>query len=453
MRSSGWMVKVQAAWKNQSRKIQRQLRSNAQYHSDARFCQRWKIIWNLVRGNSPSSIAHHVAISYSNVIRVARRFVEQGPAGLIDRREDNGTVKITEDHEELLLMAAAQSPRDYGFDRPTWTQKLFIQVLTDKMGTTVSTTTMSRTLTRIDVRLKRPKPIALCPWKKAKRTRRLNETRRIAGGHLVCVLQFLVAAHRLGCHMPGTLWPRNMPRSFLLCLMASSVLSACRHSAAPTEIVTFADAEAEFHGGDYDNAIESFTQFLSTHPDHAKALRGRGTAHLLRGDLDEARRDLDRAIESDGKDPIAFNNRAQVFKRLGRNKEAIADIEKALELDYDYAELWNDLGQLYSGMEMYQEAVEHYGAAIRLDPNEVNFYLNRGASYVELGRFADGIDDFTSAIRLAHDDYMAYALRSNAYRLLGETEKARKDAETADRLNPDWPASDLGGEQRTSPGL
>jgi transposase len=107
--------------------------------------------------------------------------VQEGLIGLVDRREDNGEPKITEDDEELLLMAAAQSPQDYGYDRPTWTLELFILVLAEKTGTEVSTTTMSRTLARIQVRLKRPKPIVLCPWKKARRTRRLNEIQRLLG--------------------------------------------------------------------------------------------------------------------------------------------------------------------------------------------------------------------------------------------------------------------------------
>ena len=179
MRSSVWMVNVQLGWKELSRRLRRELRSNAQYHSDGRYCQRCKIIWNLVKGNCPTSIAEHLACSYSKVLRVARRFAEKGLAGLVDRREDNGVVKLSEDHEELLLMAAAQSPQDYGLDRPTWTQELFAMILAEKTNTNVSTTTISRALARLRVKLKRPKPIVLCPWKKNRRTRRINEIRRL----------------------------------------------------------------------------------------------------------------------------------------------------------------------------------------------------------------------------------------------------------------------------------
>lgn len=179
MRSSMWMLEVRNAWNRLSRRAKRKLRSDAQYHRDTRFCQRCKVVWNLVKGNNATSIAEHLGCAYSNVVRIARRFVDEGVIGLVDRREDNGEPKITEDEEEFLLIAAAQSPQDYGYDRPTWTLELFVRVLAEQTGTKVSTTTMSRTLSRIRVRSKRPKPIVACPWGKARRTRRLNEIQRL----------------------------------------------------------------------------------------------------------------------------------------------------------------------------------------------------------------------------------------------------------------------------------
>jgi transposase len=99
-------------------------------------------------------------------MRVARRFVEEGPAGLVDRREDNGVVRLSADHGGLLLMTASQSPQDYGLDRPTWTQELFTMILAEKTGTVVSTTTISRALARLGVKLKRPNPSFFVPGKR-----------------------------------------------------------------------------------------------------------------------------------------------------------------------------------------------------------------------------------------------------------------------------------------------
>jgi transposase len=143
-------------------------------------------------------------------MRIARNFVEQGLLGLMDRREDNGEPKVTQEDEEFLWIAALQSPRDFGYDRPTWTLELFVRVLAENTGTKISTTTMSRTLAQIDIRLKRPKPIVLCPWKKAKRTRRINEIQRLLDS--IPDDEVIVYVDEVDIHLNPKIGPDWMPR-------------------------------------------------------------------------------------------------------------------------------------------------------------------------------------------------------------------------------------------------
>ena len=63
--------------------------------------------------------------------RVAERFIEYGLTGLADRREDNGERKITKDYEVELLRLVEESPQEFGYRRPTWTQELLILVLAE----------------------------------------------------------------------------------------------------------------------------------------------------------------------------------------------------------------------------------------------------------------------------------------------------------------------------------
>jgi transposase len=113
------------------------------------------------------------------VYRVAHRFVQEGLVGLGDRREDNGEEKVTEDYELVLLTVLKGSPRRYHYPRPSWTQELLILVLEKETGIRISTTTMSRVLRRLGIRRRRPKPVVCCPWKKGRKTRRLNQIRRL----------------------------------------------------------------------------------------------------------------------------------------------------------------------------------------------------------------------------------------------------------------------------------
>jgi transposase len=151
----------------------------ARGNADAGFRCRCQIVIGLVQGTSVATLQRVLQCSPSQVYRVAHRFIEQGELGLADRREDNGESKVDEEYAAKVCTAVAGSPRDYGYPRPTWTQELLIKVLKKQTGVHVSTTTMSRLLKRLKIRLGRPKPIVGCPWKKARRTRRLNALRRL----------------------------------------------------------------------------------------------------------------------------------------------------------------------------------------------------------------------------------------------------------------------------------
>ena len=179
MRKSKWIEFVNHQFKNLPRRLQRELRQDGQRHADVKYNVRNNIIMNLISGHSLSSIQRHLYCSYSTIQRVAERFVRDGVAGLVDRREDNGETKITEEHEAFLLQASAVTPQEYGFARPTWTLELFIEVLDSEMGVRVSTTTMSRVLARLQISPKRPKPIVLCRWEKRKPQRRLRQIARL----------------------------------------------------------------------------------------------------------------------------------------------------------------------------------------------------------------------------------------------------------------------------------
>ena len=171
--------KVQQTWQALSSRERRVLRAFAKGSPDAGLRGRCRIILSLVRGASPSAIAHGGQCSESQVFRAARRFIDEGPKGLADRREDNGETKVTEEYEAALFEVVGKSPRDYRYRRPTWTQELLVLVLAKQTGVRISCTTMSRLLRRLQIRLGRPKPIVGCPWKKARKTRRLRALARL----------------------------------------------------------------------------------------------------------------------------------------------------------------------------------------------------------------------------------------------------------------------------------
>jgi transposase len=140
---------------------------------------RSQIIVALVQGKDPHLIQDILQCSLALVYKVAARFAREADAGLIDRREDNGPEPIPWHYHSCLRQVVAQSPQDFGYTRPTWTQELLVKVLAEQTGITVARSTMSRLLRQNGVRRGRPKPFVACPWPQAKKQRRLRRLRRL----------------------------------------------------------------------------------------------------------------------------------------------------------------------------------------------------------------------------------------------------------------------------------
>jgi len=130
---------------------------------------------NLADGRTPSDVAACQNVSRTTVYRVAERFREFDEVGLIDRREENGDRKLTEDYLSQLLAVVASSPQEHGWPRPTWTQEMLMQTMEKKTGVAVSRATMSNALHAIGARRGRPKPTVRCPWSAQRRNKRLGE--------------------------------------------------------------------------------------------------------------------------------------------------------------------------------------------------------------------------------------------------------------------------------------
>jgi len=101
-----------------------------------------RIILAIVCGVHPQEIERGAASSVSQVYRVAHRALEAGPAGVADRREDNGESRVDEQYVAVLLTVVDGSPRQHGYRRPTWTRELLIVVLQKKTEIRISRSTM-----------------------------------------------------------------------------------------------------------------------------------------------------------------------------------------------------------------------------------------------------------------------------------------------------------------------
>jgi transposase len=161
------------------RRVKLQLRRMRRQTKDKALADRCQIVLLAAKGRSRPTVAEAVGCSVSWVGRVLGRFRDCGVAGLYDRREDNGAVKLDEGYLSLLYDLVDDSPQDYGYPRPTWTRELLAKLMHELTGTKVHPATMSRALRRNRARRGRPRPRVKCPWPKRQKERRLAEIRAV----------------------------------------------------------------------------------------------------------------------------------------------------------------------------------------------------------------------------------------------------------------------------------
>lgn len=158
---------------------QEQLRQVWRACQDVGLKTRYLIILNLAEGHTPTQIQQLCKVAHSTVYRVAARFTESGVEGLLDRRQQNGRLKLSEEYLVTLYDVVSGNPEDYGWRRPTWTREMLTLTMEELTAVHIHPSRMSVALKQIDARQGRPKPTVGCPWPEPQKQQRLQEIRQL----------------------------------------------------------------------------------------------------------------------------------------------------------------------------------------------------------------------------------------------------------------------------------
>jgi tetratricopeptide (TPR) repeat protein len=205
----------------------------------------------------------------------------------------------------------------------------------------------------------------------------------------------------------------------------------------PRTAGTFLDRGIMFASrGDYDMAIEDYTEAIRLDPNLATAYFNRGYAYGEKRDYDRAIADYTQAIKLNPNDAMAYNNRGYAYYNKGDYDRAIADCNQAIKLDPNDAMPYYNRGNTYYNKGDYDRAIADYTQAIKLDPNYTWAYANRGEAYRMKRQYDAAIKDLSDAIRLDPNYSFAYASRGVAYSKKGQKTQAITDLEKAISLDP-----------------
>ncbi len=163
----------------------------------------------------------------------------------------------------------------------------------------------------------------------------------------------------------------------------------------------------------------------------------RSIHRAARGMIDDAIRDLTRALEEMPGFGIVYYNRALLHEMKGDGAAAMDDYNDAIRLDPDDYKALCNRGILRAEWGWHDEALEDFNRAIALRPDSFPAYCNRGNLFAVMDRHEDAVDDFTKAIFLRPDEAYLYCNRGVSCYLLGRGERALEDL---------WKSMEMGSE-------
>jgi tetratricopeptide (TPR) repeat protein len=212
--------------------------------------------------------------------------------------------------------------------------------------------------------------------------------------------------------------------------------SADNGKPAPKTAGAFLDRGIIFASrGDYEMAIEEFTEAIKLDPELATAYRIRGQAYFAgASDVVSVGENFSKVITNSTGGTISPAQR-QAFDK------AIADYTQAIKLESDNADAYRLRGWVYSNKGDYDQAMTDYKQALRLNPDDAWAYNNRGIAYDAKGDSDKAIADYTQAIKLDPNFPSPYHNRGGQYFNKKDYDRAIADYAQAIRIDPDYAPS------------
>ena len=188
--------------------------------------------------------------------------------------------------------------------------------------------------------------------------------------------------------------------------------------------------------GDVQGAIAELDRAIEVDPGNAVAYANRGAAKILAGNPQGAIADLDKAIEINPGDAAAYGERGNAKARKGDLDGAIEDFTKVIEIDPADAAAYGERGNAKARKGDLASAIKDFTEAIEIEPAEAEAHYSRGIAKQNRKDLNGAIADFTQATGIEPGHASAYYSRGIARKDMDELDGAMIDLSKAIRLEP-----------------
>jgi eukaryotic-like serine/threonine-protein kinase len=193
---------------------------------------------------------------------------------------------------------------------------------------------------------------------------------------------------------------------------------------------------------DFDAALDDLREAARLLPKNEMPHYLAGVIHLGRRNYDRALPALERAIELKPTFPKPYLARAQIRHWQGRPEEALTDINLVLDklAPEKLAGILNDRADLYRSLGRLDDAAADYRRAIELEPKNEHSYVGLALVCGKQGKPEEALATHDRLVAADRGSVTVYLRRAEHYRDRGEFEEAFADCDRAADRNRDGSA-------------
>ena len=107
---------------------------------------------------------------------------------------------------------------------------------------------------------------------------------------------------------------------------------------------SFQAAERFFKSGNYEKAIEHYSESINQNPNNLNAYLRRAFCYSATKNYEGAIKDYSKIIENDPTQLNALNSRGSAYNKLEKYDNAMKDFNKIIAIDPNYSEAYNNRG-------------------------------------------------------------------------------------------------------------
>jgi protein O-GlcNAc transferase len=166
----------------------------------------------------------------------------------------------------------------------------------------------------------------------------------------------------------------------------------------------FLDALALQEKGDLEQAMALYEKALERAPGRPSILNNLAAIYLARERFHDARRLLERVLETEPDDELARLNLGNCQARLNETEAAIHSYGRVLLTRPDHADALNNRGNALLTLRRPEAALADYDRALAVRPDHADTLYNRGNALMKLGRHDDALASYDRALAFGPAD-------------------------------------------------